>query len=57
VIHELSYGIQRLAAGRRKEHFRSYPQNLLSSGFSLLMTCNISEFAAFVMLQLLNYFS
>lgn len=57
MIHELSYGIQRLAAGRRKEHFRSYPQNLLSSGFSLLMTCNISEFAAFVMLQLLNYFS
>ena len=28
VIHELSYGIQRLADGRRKERFRSYLQNL-----------------------------
>ncbi|MBM5819785.1 MAG: type II toxin-antitoxin system VapC family toxin [Cyanobacteria bacterium K_DeepCast_150m_m2_101] len=36
VIHELSYGIQRLADGRRKERFRSYLQNLLSSGLSVL---------------------
>ena len=28
VIHELSFGIQRLADGRRKERFRSYLQNL-----------------------------
>ena len=28
VIHELSFGIQRLAVGRRKERFRSYLQNL-----------------------------
>ena len=28
VIHELSYGIQRMADGRRKERFRSYLQNL-----------------------------
>jgi tRNA(fMet)-specific endonuclease VapC len=37
VIHELSYGIQRLADGRRKESFRSYLQNLLSSGLPLLL--------------------
>ena len=37
MIHELSYGIQRLADGRRKERFRSYLQNLLSSGLPLLM--------------------
>jgi hypothetical protein len=37
VIHELSFGIQRLADGRRKERFRSYLQNLLSSDLSLLM--------------------
>ena len=30
VIHELSYGIQRLAEGRRKERFRTYLQTLLS---------------------------
>ena len=36
VIHELSYGIQRLADGRRKERFRSYLQNLLSSGLPVL---------------------
>ena len=28
VIHELSYGIQRLANGRRKQRFRIYQQNL-----------------------------
>ena len=28
VIHELSFGIQRMADGRRKERFRSYLQNL-----------------------------
>ena len=28
VIHELSFGIQRLADGRRNERFRSYLQNL-----------------------------
>ena len=28
VIHELSFGIQRLADGRRKERFRNYLQNL-----------------------------
>ncbi len=28
VIHELSFGIQRLADGRRKERFRSYLHNL-----------------------------
>ena len=28
VIHELSFGIQRLADGRRKERFRSYLLNL-----------------------------
>ena len=28
VIHELSFDIQRLADGRRKERFRSYLQNL-----------------------------
>ena len=28
MIHELSFGIQRLADGRRKERFRSYLQNL-----------------------------
>ena len=28
VIHELSYGIQRMADGRRKERLRSYLQNL-----------------------------
>ena len=36
VIHELSYGIQRLADGRRKDRFRSYLQNLLSSGLPVL---------------------
>ena len=36
MIHELSYGIQRLADGRRKERFRSYLQNLLSSGLPVL---------------------
>ena len=36
VIHELSFGIQRLADGRRKERFRSYLQNLLSSGLPVL---------------------
>jgi len=36
VIHELSYGILRLADGRRKERFRSYLQNLLSSGLPVL---------------------
>jgi len=36
VIHELSYGIQRLADGRRKERFSSYLQNLLSSGLPVL---------------------
>jgi len=72
VIHELSYGIQRLADGRRKERFRSYLQNLLSSGLPVLpydsaaiaatqglvlVTRNISDFAAFDGLQLLNWFS
>ena len=28
MIHELSFGIQRMADGRRKERFRSYLQNL-----------------------------
>ena len=28
MFHELSFGIQRLADGRRKERFRSYLQNL-----------------------------
>jgi len=37
MIYELSYGIQRLADGRRKERFRSYLQNLLSSGLPVLM--------------------
>ena len=36
VVHELSYGIQRLADGRRKDRFRSYLQNLLSSGLPVL---------------------
>ena len=36
VIHELSFGIQRLVDGRRKERFRSYLQNLLSSGLPVL---------------------
>jgi len=57
VIHELSFGIQRLADGRRKERFRSYLQNLLSSGLPLLVTRNISDFAAFDGLQLLNLVS
>jgi tRNA(fMet)-specific endonuclease VapC len=99
VIHELSYGIQRLADGRRKERFRSYLQNLLSSGLPVLpydraaalwhgeqrarlearglrpafadgqiaaiaatqglvlVTRNISDFAAFDGLQLLNWFA
>jgi len=52
VIHELSFGIQRLAEGRRKERFRSYLQNLLSSGLPLLVTRNISVFVAFDGLQL-----
>ena len=30
VFHELSFGIQRLADGRRKERFRSYLLNLLT---------------------------
>ena len=57
MIHELSFGIQRLADGRRKERFRSYLQNLLSSGLPLLVTRNISDFVAFDGLQLLNWFS
>ena len=99
MVHELSYGIQRLADGRRKERFRSYLQNLLSSGLPVLpydraaalwhgeqrarlearglrpafadgqiaaiaatqglvlVTRNISDFAAFEGLQLLNWFA
>ena len=37
VFHELSFGIQRLADGRRKVRFRSYLQNLLSSSLPVLM--------------------
>ena len=99
VIHEMSYGIQRLADGRRKERFGSHLQNLLSSGLPVLpydraaalwhgeqpallearglrfacaygqinaiaatqglvlVTRKISDFAAFDVLQLLNWFA
>ena len=36
VINELSFGIQRMADGRRKERFRLYLQNLLSSDLPVL---------------------
>ena len=57
MIHELSFGIQRLADGRRKERFRSYLQNLLSSGVPVLMGRNLSDFVAFDGLHLLTWFS
>ena len=36
VLHELSYGIHRLAAGRRQERLNSYLQALLASGLTVL---------------------
>ena len=36
VVHELSYGVQRLPAGRRRERLHSYLQALLASGLSVL---------------------
>ena len=36
VLHELSYGIHRLAAGRRRERLNSYLQALLASGLTVL---------------------
>ena len=57
MIYELSFGIKRLVDGRRKERFRSYLQNLLSSGLPLLVTRNISDSVAFDWLKLLNWFS
>lgn len=36
VVHELSYGIQRLPAGRRRERLHSYLQALLASGLTVL---------------------
>ena len=38
VIHELSFGIQRLTDGRRKERFRSYLQ-IASSGSASFNFC------------------
>ena len=36
VIHELSYGIQRLAQGRRKRRLSTYLQSLMASGLPVL---------------------
>jgi tRNA(fMet)-specific endonuclease VapC len=36
VIHELSYGIQRLAQGHRKRRLSSYLQSLMASGLPVL---------------------
>lgn len=36
VVHELSYGIQRLPMGRRQERLNSYLQALLTSGLTVL---------------------
>lgn len=36
VIHELSYGIQRLPQGRRRQRLRSYLDGLLRSGLMVL---------------------
>ncbi len=36
VVHELSYGIQRLPAGRRRERLHSYLQALLAGGLTVL---------------------
>ena len=52
VIHELSYGIQLLADGRRKERFRSYLQSLLSSGLPVLPYDNAATQGAVTLRQL-----
>jgi tRNA(fMet)-specific endonuclease VapC len=36
VIHELSYGVQRLPKGRRRARLDSYVQGVLASGLILL---------------------
>lgn len=36
VIHELSYGIARLPAGRRQQRFKAYLETLLESGLVIL---------------------
>ena len=41
VIHELSFGIQRLADGRKKERFRSYLQNLRRLTGCSYPTCSL----------------
>jgi len=58
VIHELSFGIQRLADGRRKEQVPQLSaEPALFCGLPLLVTRNISDFVAFDGLQLLKLVS